>query len=306
VREIERKTSSSKQAEDGDASHGDGEDPDSMFRIIIEKPWPELVKLSRKNIAYVTINQGNEVERAARDNAKLIEFFMNTKKPTWASQFKNAVLLGPQIDEEDMIVEEVTLSEGLTHFFTITWKVLFACVPPCQWGTGYPAFLIALCFIGGVTAIVSDVASMIGCCVGLPDSVTAITLVALGTSLPDTFASMTACQNSDSADSAVGNVTGSNSVNVFLGLGLPWLIASRYQENLGKQYITPPGDLSYSVSVFVVCSLVCFLILGVRRCVIGGELGGPRNSAYASAAMLIGLWLIYVILSIIKATSGQE
>lgn len=30
------------------------------------------------------------------------------------------------------------------------------------------------------------------------------------------------------ADSAIGNVTGSNSVNVFLGLGLAWVIASIY------------------------------------------------------------------------------
>ena len=67
-----------------------------------------------------------------------------------------------------------------------------------------------------------------GCCMGIPDSITAITFVALGTSLPDTFASMTACRGSEYADSAIGNVTGSNSVNVFLGLGLPWVIASTY------------------------------------------------------------------------------
>ncbi len=30
------------------------------------------------------------------------------------------------------------------------------------------------------------------------------------------------------ADSSIGNVTGSNSVNVFLGLGLPWMIAAIY------------------------------------------------------------------------------
>ena len=32
----------------------------------------------------------------------------------------------------------------------------------------------------------------------------------------------------DTADNSIGNVTGSNSVNVFLGLGLPWLIAAIY------------------------------------------------------------------------------
>ena len=58
---------------------------------------------------------------------------------------------------------------------------------------------------------------------------TAITFVALGTSLPDTFASMQAAKQSESADAAVGNVTGSNSVNVFLGLGLPWIIGAAYE-----------------------------------------------------------------------------
>jgi len=127
-----------------------------------------------------------------------------------------------------MVIEEVSLQEAIMHFMTVTWKVIFAMVPPTHWGGGWPAFIIALTFIGAVTAIVGEVASLFGCVLGMPDSVTAITFVALGTSLPDTFASMTACKTSDSADSAVGNVTGSNSVNVFLGLGLPWVIASTY------------------------------------------------------------------------------
>jgi len=54
--------------------------------------------------------------------------------------------------------------------------------------------------------------------------------VALGTSLPDLFASKVAATQEKYADNAIGNVTGSNSVNVFLGLGLPWLIAAIYHE----------------------------------------------------------------------------
>ena len=57
---------------------------------------------------------------------------------------------------------------------------------------------------------------------------TAITFVALGTSLPDLFASKQAAQSEKTADNSIGNVTGSNSVNVFLGLGLPWTIAAIY------------------------------------------------------------------------------
>jgi solute carrier family 8 (sodium/calcium exchanger) len=63
-----------------------------------------------------------------------------------------------------------------------------------------------------------DFASAFGCLVGLQDHVTAITFVALGTSLPDLFASRTAAIREQYADNAIGNVTGSNAFNVFLGI----------------------------------------------------------------------------------------
>merc|ERR1711865_946747 len=75
---------------------------------------------------------------------------------------------------------------------------------------------------------VSDLCGLFGCLLTCPPAITAITLVALGTSMPDTFASMTAAQADDTADNSVGNVTGSNCVNVFLGLGLPWTIGAIY------------------------------------------------------------------------------
>ena len=46
--------------------------------------------------------------------------------------------------------------------------------------------------------------------------------------MPDTFASRQAALQETFADSSVGNVNGSNAVNVFLGLGLPWLMATIY------------------------------------------------------------------------------
>lgn len=96
---------------------------------------------------------------------------------------------------------------------------------------------------------------MFGCVIGLKPAVTAITFVALGTSLPDTFASKQAAQESKNADSAIGNVTGSNSVNVFLGLGLPWVIAIIYYESKNEHYNVPAGTLSFSVMLFLATSI---------------------------------------------------
>jgi solute carrier family 8 (sodium/calcium exchanger) len=165
-----------------------------------------------------------------------------------------------------MVLEDVTLSEGISHFMTIGWKVLFSLVPPPHYYGGYPCFVVALAFIGLVTAIVGEVATVLGCAINLKESVTAITLVALGTSLPDTFASMTAARNADSADAAIGNITGSNSVNVFLGLGLPWAIAATHWRSKGwGDYVVPAGDLAFSVFVFLVVALMCFVVLVARR-----------------------------------------
>jgi solute carrier family 8 (sodium/calcium exchanger) len=159
----------------------------------------------------------------------MIEYYLLQQEGgTYSYQFKKAVMLGPSIDEDNLIVSDVSLGDALFHFTAIFWKVFFAMIPPPQWRGGVPAFCVALAMIGIVTAVVGEFASHLGCMLGIDDAITAITLVALGTSLPDTFASMSAAKNSASADSAIGNITGSNSVNVFLGLGLPWVIAATY------------------------------------------------------------------------------
>ena len=93
---------------------------------------------------------------------------------------------------------------------------------------GWPTFFASLVFIGLLTASIADLAGGFGCLVGLEDSITAITLVALGTSMPDTLASKTAAIMEKYADNSIINITGSSCINAFLGLGVSWLIASFY------------------------------------------------------------------------------
>lgn len=190
------------------------------------------------------------------------------------------------------------------HFATMGWKVLFSCIPPVKMYGGWAAFFVAICFIGTITAVVAEAATILGCNMFLKESVTAITLVAIGTSLPDTFASRTAALNSEFADSAIGNVTGSNSVNIFVGLGLPWVMATLYSDN--GIYEVPEGSLTFSVALFLATSVTCFLILILRRTFLGGELGGPDMSRIITTIIMISLWLIYVVMSSLKAYGKIE
>ncbi len=49
---------------------------------------------------------------------------------------------------------------------------------------GWAAFLMSIVMIGFLTALIGDVAAALGCTIGLKDTVTAISFVAVGTSLP--------------------------------------------------------------------------------------------------------------------------
>merc|ERR1711998_784404 len=197
---------------------------------------------------------------------------------------------------EDGEISDPAFMDFLMHGLTLPWKILFAFCPPTDYCGGWLCFTVAICMIGALTAIIGEFAALFGCVIGLKTSVTAITFVALGTSLPDTFASKQAAIQDPAADASVGNVVGSNSVNVFLGL--PWVIGAVYHDG---NYEVPKGDLAYSVIVFIACALICFAILTGRRVVYGGELGGPTFSKWVSGFALVVLWLVYVILASLKA-----
>eukprot|EP01063_Lacrimia_lanifica_P028613 TRINITY_DN4205_c0_g3_i1.p1 TRINITY_DN4205_c0_g3~~TRINITY_DN4205_c0_g3_i1.p1 ORF type:complete len:1087 (+),score=361.03 TRINITY_DN4205_c0_g3_i1:94-3354(+) len=208
----------------------------------------------------------------------------------WVQQFRDALDWGPGDDGESP-----SNIEYVMHFLTLFWKVLFSFVPPPTYFGGFPCFAISLLFIGLVTAMVAEIAGLVGCTMGLKDQVTAITFVALGTSLPDTFASKQAVEEEEYADAAIGNVTGSNSVNVFLGLGLPWTLASIYYVAKGECYIVPSGALSFSVLLFTVLAVILLACLFALRASQGGELGGKNRKPFA--VFFVSLWFIYILFS---------
>lgn len=282
-----------------DDDEGEGGDVVS-FAIKLYDPFPEAVKLSRKDTCFIDIEPNNSEEdiRMEKERAQMVDYFVANKEITWGQQFKVACMLGPSVDSDNLLVDVDTV-EAILHLFGMPWKVVFATIPPRKMCGGWLAFIIALAEIGVITTFVGEIAMILGCTVGLKTSATGITLVAMGTSLPDTFASKTAAQSSPYADSAVGNVTGSNSVNVFLGMGLPWMIGATYwYVNFDAAYEQPAGPLAFSVAVFLGCCLVCFFILGVRRVLVGGELGGREPIRTASAILCFSLWIVYLTASI--------
>ncbi|KAL6099225.1 uncharacterized protein ACO6RY_18190 [Pungitius sinensis] len=223
---------------------------------------------------------------------------------SWREQFIGAVTVSAGDGDEDEGQEQRTPScfDYFMHILCVFWKILFACVPPTEYWNGWACFIVSISVIGFLTAIIGDLASHFGCTVGLRDTVTAVVFVALGTSLPDTFASKVAATQDQYADACVGNVTGSNAVNVFLGIGVAWSIAAIYWQVKGKVFRVDPGSLAFSVTLFTIFAFFAMgLLMLRRRPSIGGELGGPRISKILTSLFLFGLWFLYILFASLEA-----
>ncbi|CAG9763896.1 unnamed protein product [Ceutorhynchus assimilis] len=216
---------------------------------------------------------------------------------SWKEQFLEALTVSSSED-----VQKPSKLDYFMHLVTVFWKIIFALIPPTDICNGYLCFVVSIFCIGLVTAVIGDVASHFGATLGIKDGVTAIVFVALGTSIPDTFASKVAAINDKHADASVGNVTGSNAVNVFLGIGVAWSIAAIYHGCHGNKFTVHPGSLAFSVTIFCSEAAVAILILLLRRSKsIGGELGGPTASKLLTSLVLFGLWIVYLVLSTLEA-----
>ncbi len=100
-------------------------------------------------------------------------------------------------------------------------------VPDCRterWKSYYVlTFCTSIVWIGILAWYLVAWASHIGCVMKIPDIIIGLTVLAAGTSLPDTLSSVIVARKG-LGDMAVANAIGSNVFNVLFGLGMPWCL----------------------------------------------------------------------------------
>eukprot|EP00929_Paragymnodinium_shiwhaense_P052139 TRINITY_DN2612_c0_g4_i2.p1 TRINITY_DN2612_c0_g4~~TRINITY_DN2612_c0_g4_i2.p1 ORF type:complete len:562 (+),score=136.93 TRINITY_DN2612_c0_g4_i2:39-1724(+) len=307
---------------------------DDVLQVILEEPDGGAIlnpdSDGGEDACILTIMLRNERGEAAGIRAGIYraldgvlnvdEIWLGTE--TWKDQIFQAIFVNGSYEEQ----QDAHWTDWVSHFVTFPWNFYYALLtPPPVYIGGWICFGGALVHIGCLTSLIGDMAELFGCVGGIEDAITAITFVALGTSLPDTFASKTAATQDEWADASIVNVTGSNSVNVFLGIGVPWFMAAVYWKVTGpteewmRKYgelhlakypdagfiVTGSGDLAFSVVVFTIAAIVCLTVIRIRRAFCGGELGGEANVKAVSSFLLILLWVTYIGLQIWKSGPGQ-
>jgi len=205
------------------------------------------------------------------------------------------------------------------------WRFGFALViPPPGYCGGWLSFFVCLCLIGFLSTCICDFSGLFGCVVEIEDYITAITFVAMGTSMPDLFVSKTAAVQEEYADGSIVTVTGGDSARVFLGIGIPWTLAAIYWSGKGatedwKQkypkyvtanpdgaFIVKGGMLGFNVLIYLLMATPCLVTIVVRRIAFGGELGGPFGPKVLTSIMFVLMWFFYLYMSVWKITAGVD
>ncbi|XP_062143312.1 magnesium/proton exchanger isoform X2 [Alnus glutinosa] len=221
----------------------------------------------------------------------------------WKQQFVDSLTL-ESTESRKLNNVYLRLARVSWQLLLVPWRLLFAFVPPYQIVHGWIAFICSLLFISGIAYIVTKLTDLISCVTGINAYVIAFTALASGTSWPDLVASKIAAERQTTADSAIANITCSNSVNIYVGIGIPWLIDTAYNFIAYREplQIKNAEGLSFSLLVFFCTSVGCIGVLVFRRQTLGAELGGPRHWAWITCVYFMLLWIIFVVLSSLKVS----
>ncbi len=112
-------------------------------------------------------------------------------------------------------------------------------------------FVVSLAFLLKASDVFVEGAKEIGVSFGVSPFVIGVTIVALGTSLPELATSISAVL-ADTSDVVVGNVVGSNITNILLVLGLTALVSGRIKMDFNIMDIDMPLLFISSVLLYFV------------------------------------------------------
>ncbi|TNF36395.1 MAG: calcium/sodium antiporter, partial [Gammaproteobacteria bacterium] len=128
-------------------------------------------------------------------------------------------------------------------------------------------------------------ATNIAVTLGVSDLIIGLTVVAIGTSLPELAASVMSARKGEH-DIAIGNVIGSNMFNMLGVLALPGLISPG---------VLPEGVLERDLPLVIILTILLF--------VMSFGFTGPGRINRLEGGFFLGLFVIYEIVLYISATS---
>jgi len=187
--------------------------------------------------------------------------------------------LFPYIDNP-YIKREITYKKR--GFMAIFDRMLFLLFPDKK--HSYLVFIISIIIIAGLSWTLVELAVVISHILNIPEAIIALTVLAIGTSIPDLISSLIVAREGR-GDMAVSNAIGSNIFDILVGLGLPMLIYILFSGNV----VSSDGKISRSA--IILFSSVIFLLIWL--------LFSKWKIGKLTGFFLIGIYIVYVIREIL-------
>ncbi|XP_055677661.1 sodium/potassium/calcium exchanger 3-like [Lutzomyia longipalpis] len=173
-----------------------------------------------------------------------------------------------------------------TFMFICRWPiafVLWSTIPDCR---RFPrlrflTFTTCVMWIGAMSYVVAFLITAIGDTLNVPDSVMGLTFLAAGTSVPEAVSSVIVA-NKGHGTMGISNSIGSNTFDIMLCLGLPWLIKSLL-------FPTTPGDnwvslkssgMTYSATLLLTALVGLYVSLFMNKFKLDWKVGATCSFFY--------------------------
>ncbi len=144
-------------------------------------------------------------------------------------------------------------------------------------------FLISISMIALLSWVLVESAIEISYILEIPEVIIALTVLAVGTSIPDLMSSIIVAKQGRGG-MAVSNAIGSNIFDILIGLGLPWALVIAINKT---NVVADTSGLLESIMLLFGSVIFIFGILIIRKWRVGQTVG----------FILIGLYMIYLIWS---------
>ena len=187
-------------------------------------------------------------------------------------------------DERDGEEDEVELRTGWKRILVPLDYFLEKSFPSARYY--YAVFIISILLIALLCWVLVESAIGVAEILKIPEILIALTVLAVGTSVPDMISSVIVAKQGRGG-MAVSNAVGSNIFDILMGLGLPWLL---YIAFTGKKITGNIEELNISIFLLFGSIIFIFLTLKFRKWKIG------QGTGY----ILISIYILYVITELIK------
>ncbi|XP_067006304.2 sodium/potassium/calcium exchanger 4 isoform X2 [Anabrus simplex] len=188
--------------------------------------------------------------------------------------------------------------------------VFMGTIPDCEkprFKRWFPlTFIMCIIWIGSLSYVVAWMITIIGDTLKIPDSVMGITFLAAGTSVPEAVSSVIVAKQGHGS-MGISNSIGSNTFDILLCLGLPWLIkASFLPATEGHHYVgINSRGLEYSAISLLSTLFLLYATFSFNKFQLDSKVGQACLIMYGMFLVLASLIELNVFFMVNLPTCGR-